>query len=175
MIYDDFQQSCSGLVSILVLLMLSLLSLFSVSLFRTGLNSLYVIRNERALLESFCKAQEIAMQMANKVFSIDDESFVSEISRSSNELYWLKTESEIDFNQISSPIYWEQLNAFYFPPYGQGLAIFLNAIQIKTPSESLVMTHDTTIKSYRFSILAKAEVSGGIAIVETGISRRIAR
>ncbi|MBF0452124.1 MAG: hypothetical protein HQK75_15590 [Candidatus Magnetomorum sp.] len=163
----------SGLVSIFVLLVLSLLSLFSVSLFRTGLNGLYVMRNEVALVESFYRAQDAAGLMTEWLHSIDDHLLTAATIQPSNDFPWLKTEKEIDFKQIGSPIYWKQLTPYNFPPNAQAIVIYLNTLPVTIPSESVVMTHDSCIKSYRFSIVAKAEVAGGVAIVETGIIRRI--
>jgi len=161
------------MVSIVVLLMLSLLSLFSVSLFRTGLNSQYIMRNEVAYIKSFNRAQEVVGQISEIVFNIDDSLLISAIAGSSNELLWLSTEKDIDFAQINFPLYWKQLNVYPFPPDAQAIVVFLDAKTIQTPSESMVMTHDKQIQSYRFSIIAKAKVSGGIAVVESGIIKRI--
>ncbi|KPA18899.1 conserved hypothetical protein, membrane or secreted [Candidatus Magnetomorum sp. HK-1] len=165
----------SGLVSMMVLLILSLLSLLSLSLFRTGINSLFVMRNEMASVKSFYRAQDAAGEMVELVCNMDDNLLLKAITNPSNECSWLKIEKDIDFNQMGNTIYWQQLSPKNLPPDSQAIAVYLNALQLKMPSESLVMTHGEIIKSYRFSIIAKSEVAGGLAVVEMGLSRKIAQ
>jgi len=163
----------TGFASALVLLILSLLSLFSLSLFRTGINSQFVIRNEIASLKSFYRAQDVLEEMAEVVYNMDTSLVLKAITKQSICYPWLKTEKEIDLSQISNSSYWRQFSPKKFPPDAEAITVFLNSTQTKISSESLVMTHGKGIKTFRFSIIAKAEVDGGLAIVEMGISRKI--
>jgi len=162
-----------GLASVFILLILAIISLFTLSLFRNSVTSQYIVRNEMAASRSFYRAQAVATQMIDSINSLHDSRLISAINNPSQRFSWLQTEDTIDLKQINSLTYWNQLTPRNYPPDSQAIAVFLNVQPIHAPGESLVMTHDRQSRIYRFSIIAKSVVAGSMAIVETGLGRRM--
>ena len=164
--------SDNGLASMFILLILSLLSLFSLSLFRTSMNNYYIVRNEVVSQQSFYRAQSVADQMVDMLRAIHIQHY-SEIKDLSSHFTWITNEQRIDLKNVGRPSFWQQLTSKKFPPDAQAVAVLLNTHTDIMPSESLIMTNDRHIQTCYFTILAKAEISGSTSIVELGLRKRI--
>ena len=163
--------SHTGLASLFVLLILSLLSLFSFSLFRTSLNNHYVVRNEIAAQKSFYRAQSVASLVADELRNITLQD-LSTINDLTNRYTWLTNEQSINLKHVGSLSFWQHLTSKKFPPDAQAIAVLLNTLTSHMPAGSLIMTNDQHIQTCYFTILAMAEVSGSTAIVEMGLRKR---
>jgi hypothetical protein len=166
--------SNKGLASLFILLVLSLLSLFTISLFQTSINNNYIVRNEVIAQQSFYRAQTVAGQMADLLRNI----YVSDLSAIDNlskNFTWITDAQRINLKTVDSQSFWQQVTPKQFPPDAQAVAVLLNTQRTQMPSESLIMTNDQLIQTCFFTILAKANVSGSTSIVEMGLRKRIVK
>ncbi|ETR70167.1 MAG: hypothetical protein OMM_03436 [Candidatus Magnetoglobus multicellularis str. Araruama] len=169
----NWLSTSKGMASIFILLILSLLSLLTVSLFRTALNNGYGVRNEIAAIQSFYRAQSVASQMASWVSHLEDRQLMTAINDPSKGFPWLVNEKNINLQEVISQSFWNQLTPRKYPPDAQAIAVFLSTVAPQSPAESLLITNDRHIQTCRITILAKAEIGGGNAIVEMGLNKRI--
>jgi hypothetical protein len=152
-----------------------MLSLISLSLFRTSINTYYFVQNEMIAKQSFYRAQSVAGQMANSLRALDlnDLTANDNVSRS---FTWLLDDKSINLKSVGKPSYWKQLTPKKFPPDAQAIAVLLNTrTSSQMPAESVIMTHDRHIQTFYFSILAMAEVSGSTSIVEMGFRKQFVK
>jgi len=169
-VYLRSRSSNTGLASLFILLILSMLSLISLSLFRTSINNHYCVQNELLAKQSFYRAQSVAGKMANtlRAFDLNDLNV--------NRFSWLLDNKSIDLKSVDKPSFWKQLTTKKYPPDAQAIAVLLETqTSPHMPAESLIMTHDRHIQTCYFSILAMAEVSGSTSIVEMGFRKQFVK
>jgi hypothetical protein len=115
-----------GLASMFILLILSLLSLFSLSLFQTSMNNYYVVRNEIWAHQAFYRAQSVAEQMSADLLRTINMSQFSDLNDLSSQFSWLTNEQNTNLQNVDKPSFWQQLTPKMYPPDAQAIAVLLD-------------------------------------------------